>query len=167
MDKREKMILALMVVALLGAAIVLFSGPSSQPIDITKEKELSNVKALSDQLTADVNKETLTDTEKYILKRVEADWPSDPFLEKKLTIPSADRAAAGQRPVEFSYTGYLDVGSRRLAIINGMEYLEGEPMETGGYVVRSIDPEKVVLEDMGGRGQLAIPFTGEIFQKMN
>jgi len=54
-----------------------------------------------------------------------------------------------------------------LAIINGMEYLEGEPMETGGYVVRSIDPEKVVLEDMGGRGQLAIPFTGEIFQKMN
>lgn len=67
------------------------------------------------------------------------------------------------RPADFSYTGYLDAGSRRLAIINGIEYMVGDQLDSGSLVVKSIDPEKVVLEDAGKRGQLTIPFTGEIF----
>jgi hypothetical protein len=168
MSKREKIILAAALVALLIAAFILFSGPSSLEMDVGKEKELAAVKALSTQLTQDVKTEALTDTQKYILERAEADWPTDPFLKSKLsTVPALGAGRAGQGSADFVYTGYLDVGNRRLAIINGLEYLEGEQLETGGYVVRSIDPERVVLEDIGKHGQITIPFTGEIFQRMN
>jgi hypothetical protein len=164
MSKREKIILAVMLVALAIAAFIFFSGPSAQNPSVANEKELANVKALSTQLTTDVKKDALTDSEKYVLERAEADWPRDPFLGKKLSpVSQIAGGAAGTRPADFAYSGYLDVGNRRLAIINGLEYLVGDQLESGGFVVKSIDPEKVVLEDIGKGGLLTIPFTGEIF----
>ena len=41
----------------------------------------------------------------------------------------------------------------------------GEQLESGGYTVQSIDPDKVVLEDIGKHGQILIPFTGELFSR--
>ena len=164
MSKREKIILAVMLVALLAGVFIFFSGPSHQETNVATEKELANVKALSTQLAADVKKDALTDSEKYVLERAEANWPRDPFLEKKLSpVPQMAGGASGARPTDFAYSGYIDVGNWRLAIINGLEYLVGDQLESGGYVVKSIDPEKVVLEDIGKRGQITIPFTGEIF----
>jgi hypothetical protein len=163
MSKREKIILAVMLVALLIAAYILFSGPSSPTTNVASEKELANVKALSTQLTEEAKKHALTDIQKHVLERAAADWPRDPFLEKKLSRTAEPGRAGGARPSDYAYSGYVDVGNRRLAIINGMEYLVGDQLETGGYVIKSIDPEKVVLEDISGRGRITIPFTGEIF----
>jgi|WetSurMetagenome_2_1015567.scaffolds.fasta_scaffold04258_3 hypothetical protein len=164
MSKREKIILAVMLVALSVAAVTFFSGSSPQHTDVANQKELANVKVLSTQLTENVKKDALTDNEKYVLERAEADWPRDPFLERKL-MPVSPIAigASGARPTDFAYSGYVDVGNKRLAIINGLEYLVGDQLESGGYVVKSIDPERVVLEDIDKRGQITIPFTAEIF----
>jgi hypothetical protein len=164
MSKREKIILAVMLVSVLIAAVIFFSGSSPQTTSTANEMELATLKTSSTQLTADVKKDALTDREKYVLELAEADWPGDPFLERKL-MPASQMGggAGGPRPSDFAYSGYLDVGNRRLAIINGLEYLVGDQLESGGFVVKSIDPEKVVLEDIGKRGQLTILFTGEIF----
>jgi hypothetical protein len=165
MNKREKIILVVMLIALLGGAATYFSGPSTsiQSSGAANGIDLTNVKALSAQLIADVKKEALTDNERYVLDQAAADWSEDPFVVRSLTPLHQTGGGSGMRPADFSYSGYLDAGNRRLAIINGLEYMVGDQLEFGGLVVKNIDPEKVVLEDMGKRGQLTIPFTGEIF----
>jgi hypothetical protein len=50
-------------------------------------------------------------------------------------------------------------GNKVLALINGMEYQVGEELESGGYVVLEIDPEKVVLQGKGRGGRITVPFT--------
>lgn len=160
MKKREKIILAVMGVALLCAAYVFLSDRSSPQTNVVTEQNLASVKAFSAQLTEDLKKDILTGPDRYVLERAEAEWASDPFLGKKLS--SAVETAGGQ-PGIFAYSGYLEAGRKRLAIINGMEYQVGEQLEPGGYVVLSIDPEKVILEDIGKHGQITLPFTGEIF----
>jgi len=36
---------------------------------------------------------------------------------------------------------------RRIAVINGKEYVEGDALEISGYIVRRIDPDKVKIEN--------------------
>jgi hypothetical protein len=164
MNKREKIILSAMLVALLFAAYSFLSTSSSQKTDVASEKELASVKALTTQIAEDLKKDSLTDTDKCILGRAEAEWATDPFLEKRLTsTPEPARGAGGAQTGDFIYSGYLEAGKKRLAVINGMEYQAGEQLEAGGYIVKSIDPEKVVLEDVGKGGQITLPFSAEIF----
>ena len=46
---------------------------------------------------------------------------------------------------ELLYTGFLEMGDKRLAIINGTEYETGEKLEPGGFVIQSIRPNQVVI----------------------
>jgi hypothetical protein len=164
MSKREKIILAAVLVALLYAAYTFYSEPSPQKANVAAETELSGVRALATQLSDELKKDSLTDNERYILDRADAEWSTDPFLERKLSSASAPgRGAAGAQSNEFVYSGYLEVNQRRLAVVNGMEYVVGEQLESGGYIIKSIDPEKVVLEDLSKGGQITLPFTAQIF----
>jgi hypothetical protein len=167
MKKREKIILAVMLVALLYTAYSFLwpsSSQVSQPASVAVDKDLAAVKGLSNELTEDLKKEALTDTERFILDRAEAEWPGDPFLQEKLSAtPDGARGTVGAKPSDFFYSGFVEVGKKRLAVINGMEYEAGEQLESGGYVVKSIEPDKVVLEDIVRTGQITLPFTAEIF----
>jgi hypothetical protein len=78
-------------------------------------------------------------------------------------VPAQAKGTAEARSNDFVYSGYLEVNQRRLAVINGMEYVVGEQLESGGYIVKSIDPEKVILEDVSKGGRLTLPFTAQIF----
>jgi hypothetical protein len=164
MSKREKIILASVLVALMYAAYTFYSEPSSKKMNVATEAELASATALSTKLSDELLKENLTANERYILERAEAEWPKDPFLEKKLSSAGVPgKGTAGGQLNDFVYSGYLEVNQRRLAVINGMEYVIGEQLESGGYIVKSIDPEKVILEDIGKGGQIALPFTAQIF----
>jgi hypothetical protein len=163
MKKREKIILAVMGVALL-FAVYSFLVPSSRQTNVATERNLAGAKAFAAQVTEDLKKDVLTGADRYVLERAAAEWVSDPFLEQKLSsVVETAKGADGGQPGIFAYSGYLEVGKMRLAIINGMEYQVGEQLEPGGYIVQSIDPEKVILQDVGKHGQVTLPFTGEIF----
>ena len=51
---------------------------------------------------------------------------------------------------EIRYTGYVEMGNVRLAIINGNEYETGDRLEQGGYIVKSISPTRVMLVTTDG-----------------
>ncbi|MCG6536396.1 MAG: secretin and TonB N-terminal domain-containing protein, partial [Syntrophales bacterium LBB04] len=44
--------------------------------------------------------------------------------------------------IEFVYTGYLEINRKRMAIINGIEYKEGEPLDVKGYILRTVAPRE-------------------------
>jgi hypothetical protein len=162
MSTREKIILAGVVIALLFAAYTFYSEPSSQKKNVAIEKDLAGVKALSAKLSEELQKDNLTAVDRYILERAGAEWSTDPFVEKKLSLVPV-KGTAEARSNDFVYSGYLEVNQRRLAVINGMEYVVGEQLESGGYIVKSIDPEKVIIEDISKGGRITLPFTAQIF----
>ena len=55
--------------------------------------------------------------------------------------------------VSDAVTGYVEIGTRRLAIINGEEYETGDRITGSPYMVRDISPEQVVLGDTGNRSR--------------
>lgn len=90
-------------------------------------------------------------------------WPSDPFLGRKPVAagrrPEPPKPAAPDGP---AYTGYVEVGDQRLAIIDGRQYEVGEDLESGDYRVVQIEPELAVLLHLADRQLVRVPFTGDV-----
>jgi type II secretory pathway component PulC len=49
--------------------------------------------------------------------------------------------------INFVYSGYIALGQKKMAIINGIEYREGDPLEIEGYVLKSVNAAMVVIEN--------------------
>lgn len=166
MNKREKIIVALMAVVVLVALISFIPSPFSGKADVSSSSQakLTEVRELATKISEEMNKEDLTKTEKLILERADTAWSKDPFIGKSLTAAVQPGQGQGQAlDSNFSYTGFIDTGTKRLAVINGMEYEVGEMLQSGGYIVSIIDPRVVVLEGKEKQGKLSVPYTGQIF----
>jgi hypothetical protein len=162
MAKREKILLICATLALVfGALYLLTSAPGTKrPQDGPSARPDADREFL-ERLNIELQKEALSDAENYVLKRSALEWQADPTLGRPLSPEvKAEKldAMAGQA---FQYTGYVIVGSERIAIINGLEYMVGEHLVSGGYVVRTIEPERVVLEAPGKSAKIFIPFQGD------
>jgi hypothetical protein len=51
--------------------------------------------------------------------------------------------------LDISYTGFMQMGDIKFAIINGVEYATGDRLEQGDYILRSITPSRVVIVSTG------------------
>jgi hypothetical protein len=150
-EKREQIILGVMAVAILYGLFTFIAGGSlKKRFTISPEVSTNEIKAIASDTTDAVNKDALSVTEAYALSRIEADWRHDPFYEKKAyseMVQTAKAAAKVDAAVNFSYTGYMEYGGRLMAIINGLEYGAGEALDVPGYILRSISPAKVIIEN--------------------
>lgn len=157
--KREKIILGLMAIAILYAAFdYLTSSKKDQREDMgQKTAELNTF--VSD-LTANLGKDTSRNLGVLVFSRAEKEWTQDPFLDSK-AMKSRDEVKAPAKDatpkIEFVYTGYLEVDRRRMAIINGEEYREGEALDIKGFVLKTVSPTRVVIENRATRKLLNVP----------
>jgi hypothetical protein len=98
---------------------------------------------------AEAAQEGLSETDTYIIQRAEAQWIQDPLIRirkpPKVEIEPEDVVTTEKPELEIAYTGYIEMGSMRLAIINGNEYETGDRLEQGDYIVRSISPTQVEI----------------------
>jgi len=154
-------ILAVMVIAILyGAYELLWTKKKGAPVDLAQKT--SDLKTFVTGLSADIGAEK--DAAALIFSRAEKEWTRDPFLDSQSQRAwSQTRTAAqavagiGEKKIEFVYSGYLGLGKRSMAVINGMEYKEGESLDIAGFVLRSISPARVVIENRGSGATLNIP----------
>ena len=149
MSKREKIIIALMLLSVIYGAYSLFF---ESAVKKTKSPISKKSPAALDGFVAEIAQNLVgkgqSDTGEYVLARAEAGWEKDPFLESELNLTVADEADAVDPAViesMFIYSGYLKMGKRGMAIINDMEYEVGEELENLGYLVKKITPTQVVL----------------------
>lgn len=155
MEKREKIILLLLVVALgYGAYAYLFSGEAP-----TSLKDLVNVDELN-RVKSDVDKKLeehpLTNLERYRLQLAERAFIRDPFYDRTKDVVEEQTALDTQFPedVELHYTGYIAIGDQLFGIINDMEYQEGDELEVAGFYVFQITKNKVVIGQKDENGEL-------------
>ena len=156
MSKREKIILVLTGIAVAYGLYALLFAPATKTSLVNTESQVADTKKLVSDVTEGLNKGKLLEVEGYIMERAEAPWPRDPFLltdtaETKTVVEDVEDG------VNFIYSGFVELGSIRLAIINGREYQVGEALEEKGYKVRKILPERVVIEQEQIKKEIVVP----------
>jgi len=148
MAKREKIILALMVLAVLYGGYEFFYAPfSNTGIERPAQKEARLDKFVT-EVAVRLKEKDVSKTDKFIITRAKEAWAGDPFLRRELPVVSEvkqEHVEASTLNVNFTYSGYMEMGRQRMAVINGMEYAVGEALEPGGYIVNSISPSQVVI----------------------
>jgi len=148
---REKIIVVMALLALVYGAYEVFFHSASKPPTFqssSQGKSLDNLNAFITKV-AEAAQEGLSETDAYIIKRAEAQWIQDPLIRirkpQKVEVKPEDVVTTAGPELEIAYTGYIEMGSMRLAIINGHEYEAGDRLEQGDYIVRSISPTQVEI----------------------
>lgn len=133
-----------------------FFESSPQETVVSATKELENLNAFITKV-AEASKVGLSQKDGYIIQRAETKWKQDPLItaelmktpEKEEEEPKEIQVVIAQPNI--SYTGYLQMGEKRFAIINGLEYERGDELDQGGFAVKSISPNQVVIVTTDGQ----------------
>lgn len=155
MTKREKVILAITgVVAVLGLGS-LFTG-DSKPRQNNTPAQAKMALDRVDTLIKSAEAAMPTPHDLTMQAAVSAPWRFGAVYDKSL-----DAKAKAVRPTSLPrYTGYVELGSGRLAVVDGIEYQAGDTLEGGGYKVLSITPDKVFLESLANGNRVEVPYEG-------
>jgi hypothetical protein len=164
MSKREKVILITTFLAVIYAAYALFLSAPENAYPVSTGEELKGLQALVNELKQNLQKENLSEVDTYILTRVNTEWGPDPFYEKKNEEKTSSALDALPEGITLNYYGYLEIGKRRVAIINGMEYETGEELELDGYIVSGIYPTKAVIEIRARQSKIQLPLVEEVLK---
>ena len=146
LKKREIIILVIAALFILYAGYeYLIAGPASKKVKTSTESV--NINTSSTGITKDLGKDKITDFDAYVIRRMEADWGKNPFWKKDSykAWAARDGAASGSILAKIIYSGYVDSGKNKMAIINGLEYRLGEELELEGYVLKQITPSSVLI----------------------
>jgi len=157
LKKREIAILVIAGLFVLYAAYVyLFAGPVNKKA--ATGESTAKIETSVSNLKDDLNRSKLTEFDEYVIKKTEKESGKDPFMKKELYRAWASKdGLANSAAAKMVYSGYLESGRNRLAIINGIEYRAGEELKEEGYVLKQITPLKVLILDKHMGTELEIP----------
>ena len=153
MTNREKIIVGLAALALgYGAVQVLLPRAN-----VESGLQPQNQEGLNAFITkvADATRAGTDAAGAIVIAKAEAAWKQDPFIEipkAKAAETTATRPKETARLSNLAYNGFIELGSKRLAIINGQEYEAGEKLNPGGFTIKSILPTRVVVVPAQGEG---------------
>lgn len=152
-------ILAIAALFVLYALYVFFI---AKPADKKKGTETKPVEISSyvNTLTSDLTKNRVTDVDVYIAKKAEMEWTNNPFWERSSYREFAGKEA-GRGASKIVYSGYVDAGRKKMAVINGTEYEVGESIEIEGYVLETVTPSSILIKNRNTGGELYVPIQEE------
>ena len=121
-----------------------------------------NDRKLITEISSVLKEDETVKTSRYIAARVGESWENDPFS-------AVHDAAAGREETlvtgldkgKITYNGYVEIGSKKVAIINGTDYKVGDELEIGGYRIVRITESGVVLENKRMGDEIRVPFIEE------
>ncbi len=150
MTTREKIILAATGLTLIFGVYQLFlTGPDTGTAP-KKNETSAELTQFIQQVSAQIKQTSLSVTEKYVIAHSSLPWGDSPFLESfsALSAKGAKRITAPQdqwRQVQWKYSGYVSLGNKKLAIINGVEYEAGEMLKEKDYYLRKIESDYIEI----------------------
>jgi len=161
LTRQQTIILSIMVVVVLYGLYDFIIVPKTKSVSSDVGKKPAELEAFVADITAKMSKGFLSSNDAYTINSAETEWIRDPFYEKKsfrdwrrIKDPKAGKDA-GSDP-GFNYSGYLSIGNKKMAIINGVEYESGDHLEIEGYVVEKIYPDRVVIINIKSRSEFEV-----------
>ena len=165
MSKREKIILIIMALTIVYGFYALFlDNPSpGKPKLASSENKLDTFNKFITNVAVLV-KGGVSEEETYIIDKIPVKWTKDPLLNTKKEVAfkperekldEVKKGATAQEP-GIVYSGFLNMGNRNLAIINGIEYEKGEKLPDGAHIVEEIHPNRVVMGMQGSKKKITV-----------
>ena len=135
-----------MLLAVVYGGYILFLSSPKQKSALNDGNEQKALKSFIIKI-AEKSATGLSKKQVYVLQKAETKWERDPFIhiEPKKMPEEKKESPQPVLAIKQMYTGFLEMGDKRLAIIDGMEYEAGDILEPGGYTIRSISPSRVVI----------------------
>ncbi|MBU3949838.1 MAG: hypothetical protein KJ826_16670 [Proteobacteria bacterium] len=150
LTKQQIIILSITVIVALYGIYDFFIAPHAKSVSLNMKNESTQLEAFLTDITAKITKGPITAADNYTISRAEAEWKQDPFYNKKSLLDwikfnkHEAKSDLKSEPI-FNYSGYIGMGNKKMAIINGIEYESGDNLETEGYVVEKIYPDKAII----------------------
>jgi hypothetical protein len=158
LNTRQMIILAVTAIAVLYAGYeLLIAGPAAKKAG--KATAPVEEKAALAALTSDIMSNKATAADVYVAQRAEAQWNKNPFWDKASYRAFAQKEevkGAPQGP-KIVYSGYVETGNKKMAIINGWEYEAGQPLEMEGYLLKRVTPSRVLIINRTTGGETYVP----------
>ncbi len=175
MTKREKVIVSIMCLTIIyGAYEMLGVRRTRKAAPVVKTTPTADLKSFVAEVSQKIASDKMAEEYQYIIAKAGAPWPKDPFLQsveplKSSLVPKApvSVAAGAERPPDFVYTGFLSLGKTKMAIVNGLEYTEGEALTTGRYYVKTIFPNRVIIARTDNSETIQLPIKEMDFELEN
>jgi hypothetical protein len=164
LTRRQMIILGMMVLVVFYGLYSLLGASRTKKMTGDVTARSSELKTFIGTVVTAMGKDSLTPLDVYMISKAKAEWQSNPFIERgsfkdwQRLKETGKGQGAGTRKVTFSYTGYIEAGKRKIAIINGVEYGVGEPLDVEGYVLKAVLPSRIVIENKTDKTSFDIPF---------
>lgn len=148
--KRELIFISLAVVGLVYGAVDYFmrSKIKSTPTGGEGVMAEATFSLISEELNAGASSKHEANA-MDILNAVSAVWPENVFVNVA-SIEDDEELEKGTPALEdvaIVYSGYMNMGEKLFAVINGIEYRIGDLVE--GFLVKEIDPMEIIMEKNG------------------
>ena len=114
----------------------------------------------------DLDKDDRFAVNKYIIERASEKWRNDPFAKIESPPKPEPETSGGNEDMpeaeeeqfpNIVYSGYLRLGTRMLAVINGMEYESGDILGIGGFVLTHISTTRIIVRRSWDNKKMTIP----------
>ena len=162
MSKREKIIVGVMVFSIL-FALVYFLSPAITGQGAKPAEQYTGSEKIIQEIAAELKKVASSPNENYVIARAEAAWAKDPFY-KKVQPVAAKAGPGGSGAQDIVYSGFVDMGEKKLAIINGNTYQVGEKLDFGSsFYLMSVEPSRAVIADRQNQRNIVIKLKDESF----
>ncbi|RQD67100.1 hypothetical protein [Desulfonatronovibrio magnus] len=166
MEKRQKIILAVMVIAILYGIYDFFLKSPGQAPQVVQEQRVERTRQLTSDVLARIDNLTLDSEEMLVLEASVGRPGTDIFY----SWPYGERPEEREPEVvqeeitgPLTFGGFIEMGDKKIAIINGYEYTVGEVIPEEGLRIVSILPNEVVLESISTNRRLSIYFEDSLF----
>ncbi len=158
MQKRQIVLLVLMALAMAYGAYELFLRPLvKEPYEASKV-EVEEARKLSETMSQSMKEVRLGEGESYVLEAASSRWSRNPFYAWPAREDNGDDPLPDEEREPLFYTGFLEMGGKRLAVINGLEYRVGEDLAGGRFVVQRITSGNVTLQSRKSQLEITIPY---------
>lgn len=156
LNKRQIIILVIAALFVLYAAYELLI---ARPADRKTKKEATPVEITSfvTNISNDLLKNKVVGVDAYIAGKADLEWGKSPFWDKISYREFAGKGKGGDMKTKIIYSGYVDAGRKKMAVINGWEYEAGESLEIEGYVLKSVTPSRVLIVNQTTGDELSVP----------
>jgi hypothetical protein len=149
MSTREKILVGLMIAAVCLGSLMLLSGGQKPKTTATASDEPNTLTRMLTNLAAQVGNNKSLEENRYTLSMARTPWQDTLFLDDDSLLSSSVETLgpADMLPsnVSLVYSGYIETAQRRVAIINGIEYVEGDQLDKSVFTVRQITPSQVTV----------------------
>jgi len=156
-SRREIILLCLALVTLLVGGYILYFDTAEIQNTASPDARTQEVKAFSATATARLAKLESNGPRKALQRILNETWTHDPFI--RMPRQQKESESADSAIPAMLYTGFIEMGDVKIAIINGKEYEQGDTLEIAGLRVHSISRQQVRIRVPSRKQLLTVPFT--------